>query len=66
MHTGIAAGLAPGAALAGVVIDAHGASAAYLVAFGAGVVAALAGLALGSPPAAHQKSVTASPGAVIP
>ncbi len=46
MHTGIAAGLAPGAALAGVVIDAHGASAAYFVAFGAGVVAALAGLAL--------------------
>jgi MFS family permease len=46
MHTGIAAGLAPGAALAGVVIDARGANAAYLVAFGAGVVAALAGLAL--------------------
>jgi MFS family permease len=46
MHTGIAAGLAPGAALAGVVIDAHGANPAYLVAFGAGVVAAVAGLAL--------------------
>jgi len=46
IHTGIAAGLAPGAALAGVVIDAHGASPAYLVAGGAGVVAALASLLL--------------------
>ena len=66
MHTGIAAGLAPGAALAGVVIDAHGASAAYFVAFGAGLVAALAGLALGSPPAGRPESVSASSGAVIP
>ncbi len=67
MHTGIAAGLAPGAALAGVVIDAHGASAAYLVAFGAGLVAALAGLALGSPPARATESESAPPpGAVIP
>jgi MFS family permease len=66
MHTGIAAGLAPGAALAGVVIDAHGANAAYLVAFAAGLVAALAGLALGSPPAARQEPVSSSPGTVIP
>jgi MFS family permease len=66
MHTGIAAGLAPGAAIAGVVIDAHGASAAYLVAFGAGVVAAVAGLALGSPPAGHHESVSTSAGTVIP
>ncbi len=66
MHTGIAAGLAPGAALAGVVIDAHGANAAYLVAFAAGLIAAVAGLALGSPPAARQESVSASPGTVIP
>ena len=66
MHTGIAAGLAPGAALAGLVIDAHGASAAYLVAFGAGVVAALAGLTLGSPPASRPESFSAPPGAVIP
>ncbi|MGA8249053.1 MAG: MFS transporter [Nocardioides sp.] len=42
MHTGIAAGLAPGAALAGLMIDAHGASTGYLVSLGAGVVAALA------------------------
>ena len=66
MHTGIAAGLAPGAALAGVVIDAHGASAAYLVAFAAGLVAAVAGLALGSPPAGHHESVSTSTGTVIP
>jgi len=45
-HTGLAAGLAPGAALAGLVIDAHGASPSYLVALGGGVVAALASLAL--------------------
>ena len=66
MHTGIAAGLAPGAALAGVVIDAHGASAAYLVAFGSGVIAAVAGLALGSPPPGRSESVASLPGAVIP
>jgi hypothetical protein len=46
IHTGLAAGLAPGAALAGLVIDAHGASTSYLVALGGGVVAALASLAL--------------------
>jgi predicted MFS family arabinose efflux permease len=46
IHTGLAAGLAPGAFLAGVVIDAHGASASYLVALGGGVVAALASLGL--------------------
>jgi MFS family permease len=45
-HTGLAAGLAPGAALAGLVIDAHGASPSYVVALGGGVVAALASLAL--------------------
>jgi MFS family permease len=42
VHTGLAAGLAPGSAVAGVVIDASGASPAYLVSAGAGVVAALA------------------------
>ena len=35
-HTGLAAGLAPGAGLAGLVIDAHGASPSYLVALGGG------------------------------
>ena len=44
LGTGIAAGLAPGAALAGLLIDAYGASVAYLLPFGAGVLAALAGL----------------------
>ena len=45
-HTGLAAGLAPGAALAGLVIDAHGASPSYLVALAGGVVAAVGSLAL--------------------
>jgi predicted MFS family arabinose efflux permease len=47
-HTGLAAGLAPGAALAGLVIDSHGASPSYLVALGGGIVAAFASLALPS------------------
>lgn len=47
-HTGLAAGLAPGAALAGLVIDAYGASPSYLVALGGGIVAALTSLALPS------------------
>jgi predicted MFS family arabinose efflux permease len=42
MQTGLVAGVAPGATVAGLVIDAHGASAAYLVCAGAGAVAALA------------------------
>jgi MFS family permease len=39
LQTGIALGLAPGAALAGVVIDDAGASAAYLVSLGGGLLA---------------------------
>jgi MFS family permease len=39
--TGLAAGLAPGSAIAGAVVDAHGASPAYLVSAAAGLVAAL-------------------------
>ena len=46
MQTGLVAGVAPGATLSGVVVDAHGASAAYLVSLTAGVVAALAALLL--------------------
>ena len=42
VHTGLAAGLAPGAALSGVVVDAAGASPAYLVSPGPAVIAALA------------------------
>ncbi|MFC4784748.1 MFS transporter [Nocardioides sp. MAHUQ-72] len=46
MQTGLVAGVAPGASLAGVVIDAHGSSPAYLVCFAAGALAALAAQAL--------------------
>jgi MFS family permease len=42
MHTGLVAGVAPGATISGFVVDHSGASAAYLVSLGAGVVAALA------------------------
>jgi predicted MFS family arabinose efflux permease len=47
-HTGLAAGLAPGAWLSGLVIDAHGASPSYLVALGGGVVATLVSFTLPS------------------
>jgi MFS family permease len=46
IQTGIVAGVAPGAALSGVLVDARGASAAYLVSLAAGTVAALAALTL--------------------
>ena len=46
IHKGLAAGLAPGAALSGIVVDAGGASPAYLVSAGAGVIAALAAQSL--------------------
>ena len=46
IHTGIVAGVAPGATLAGIVIDAQGASPAYLVAVGAGLLGAVAAQAL--------------------
>lgn len=39
LHTGLMAGVAPGAAVAGLVVDNQGASAAYLVAVVAGLVA---------------------------
>ncbi|GAA1770613.1 MFS transporter [Nocardioides hankookensis] len=42
MQTGLVAGVAPGATLSGLVVDHQGASAAYLVSVGAGLVAALA------------------------
>lgn len=64
MQTGLVAGVAPGATLSGVVVDAHGASAAYLVSLTAGVVAALAALLLPreSVPAATEpaEALTAS------
>jgi predicted MFS family arabinose efflux permease len=45
-HTGLAAGLAPGAAIAGLVVDAADGSTAYLVSAASGLVAALAAQAL--------------------
>ena len=42
MQTGLVAGVAPGAIFSGLVIDAHGASTAFLVCVAAGVIAALA------------------------
>jgi len=49
--TGVIGGVAPGAALAGVVVDAHGASAAYWLPVAAGFTAVLAAQLL--PRAAH-------------
>ncbi len=51
LHSGVVAGVGPGAALAGLVVDASGASSAYLVSLAAGVLAALAAQALPRPPA---------------
>ena len=66
-HTGIVAGVAPGATLAGVVIDTAGASPAYLVAVGAGVLATLAGLALPrSAPSGRGGAPSAYAGATVP
>lgn len=44
LHTGIVAGVAPGASIAGFVVDHQGASAAYAVALAGGVLGALAAL----------------------
>lgn len=49
MHTGLVAGVAPGATISGFVVDHSGASAAYLVSLAAGVLAALAAQALPRP-----------------
>lgn len=51
LHTGMAGGVAPGAAIAGLVIDAHGASASYLVPLAAGLLGAAASLTLRRAPA---------------
>jgi cyclic 2,3-diphosphoglycerate synthetase len=45
LETAFVAGVAPGAAIAGHVIDSHGPSAAYLVSLAAGLVAAVAAFA---------------------
>ncbi|GAB4002930.1 MFS transporter [Nocardioides ultimimeridianus] len=49
LNTGLALGVAPGAAVAGIVIDAHGASSAYLVCVAGSVIALLAALAVRMP-----------------
>lgn len=54
MHTGLVAGVAPGATLSGLVIDGHGASAAYLVALAAGAVAAVAAQTLPRAPSSRS------------
>ncbi len=46
MQTGLVAGVAPGASISGLVVDHHGASAAFLVSVAAGLVAAGAALVL--------------------
>ncbi len=56
--TGLVAGIAPGAALVGVVVDAHGASASYWVAVGIAALGVLVGLAAQrlAPPASPRVS----------
>ncbi|KQY64084.1 MFS transporter [Nocardioides sp. Root140] len=54
LHTGLGVGVAPGAALAGLLIDAHGASPAYVVPAAAGLLGAAAAWSARAP-------VTSSP-----
>ena len=58
LTTGLGAGIAPGAALAGVVIDRSGASASYWVAAVAGLLGALSVFATGSSRAARADCPT--------
>jgi predicted MFS family arabinose efflux permease len=57
--TGLAAGVAPGAAVVGVVVDAHGASASYWVPAAAGLLGAL--VAFGTAIAQRMVRVRAAP-----
>jgi MFS family permease len=54
LQTGLVAGVAPGAALAGIVVDHAGASPAYLVSLGAALLAAVAARSLPSQPAGRE------------
>jgi MFS family permease len=56
IHTGMAAGIAPGAALAGQVIDRAGASMSYWVPIVSGLVGALAALMAGAAARARSRS----------
>jgi MFS family permease len=58
MHTGLVAGVAPGATISGFVVDHSGASAAYLVSLAAGVVAVLAAQAIPRPSREPQPAAT--------
>jgi MFS family permease len=49
LHMGVVAGVGPGAALSGLVVDRSGASAAYLVSFAAGALAAVVALLIPRP-----------------
>ncbi len=54
LHTGLIGGVAPGATVAGLVIDAHGASPSYLVSFGGGLLALAAALATRTTVSSHD------------
>ena len=61
LQTGLVAGVAPGAALAGIVVDHEGASAAYLIPLGAAVLTAVATRALPGRRAADMELGAAAP-----
>lgn len=61
LQTGLAAGLAPGAAVAGIVIDEAGASPAYLVCVAGGLIALLAALAVRLPATVRSHEHAAPP-----
>ncbi|MBO0846683.1 MAG: MFS transporter [Nocardioides sp.] len=61
VETALVAGVAPGAALAGRIIDSHGASTAYLVSLVSGVVAALVALTLRDPDVSPERDRVARP-----
>lgn len=54
LHTGLIGGVAPGATVAGLVIDAHGASPSYLVSFGGGLLALGAALVTRTTVSSHD------------
>jgi MFS family permease len=55
LHTGLIGGVAPGATVAGIVIDAHGASPSYLVSLGGGVIALAAALLTRTTVSSHDE-----------
>jgi MFS family permease len=54
LQTGIVVGVAPGAALAGVVVDEYGASTSYLVSLGGGLLALIGALATRTTVSSHD------------